>query len=315
MVEKHADVASTEPAGNDEATAGRPLERRRLFRGAAVLAGAAGVVALGSLPTTADAADGQTLKVGGSYRGSGTTSLTIDAGDDPALKLSNPDGPALRLGLLDDAWDGELEPGDLAATVTGPLVGADFGDGPVTTYLATGVDLAATPVPVAVSPRRLLDTRRDSGGEAVLRSSSRSAQDSAGRLVAGAWIDVAVAYGGQETGVLLSAAFLNVAAVLPTGDGYLTVYAPGSRPAVSSLNVTGGVTLANAAFVALGTVYQDYYVVRIYSSTTTHVLVDLSGAVLAFNPLGGEGGVAGAQAARRTSRQAKRAAALRRSLR
>lgn len=327
MVEKYADNAhSVEMVLGDETVPGadvagsRSWERRNLFRGAAVLAGAAGVAALGAVnPAAADAADGDAVRVGGTYQGS-TTSFT-GLGEDAALELSCGDGPALRFGLLDLGWPGELQPGEFAAEMAGPLVGVDYGFGAVTTSLVTGLELDATPVPMAVTPQRLLDTRRASGRKLILRSSSASALDARGRLVAGSWIDVGVAP-DDKSQVLLSEAFLNVTAVLPSGNGYLTVYYPGAgtRPGVSSLNATAGLTMANAVFVHLGQVYEDYYIVRIYTSTTTHVLLDLSGVVSALNPIGANAGTThktdalSAAGARRLDRQAKRAAALKKSL-
>jgi len=302
----------TTTSSTDEAVAvDHSLRRRSLFRGAAVLAGTAGVATLTTLaPTPAAAADGDAVQVGGSFSGSSPTSLTITPGEDPVLELTNTDGAALRLNLLDEDWDGALEPGDLAATASGPLTAVDYGNGPRTTYLATGVDLAATPVPVPIPPVRLLDTRSKAGRASILRSSSRATLDSQGRITPNSWIDVSL--GSAEGEALLSAAFVNLTAVAPTAGGYLTVYAPGARPGVSSLNLNRGVTLSNAAFVALGTVYQDDYVVRIFSTTTAHVLLDLSGVVVALNPLGAEGRAGVGD--RRSTRQARRAAALRKSL-
>jgi len=308
MVENSPTPSSTD----DEAAVDHRLQRRSLFRGAAVLAGTAGVALAALNQPSAAAADGDTVKVGGSHRGSSPTGLTITPGEDPVLELTNTNGPALRLNLLPESWNGALEPGDLVATATGPLTVVDYGNGPRTTFLATGVDLAATPVPLPVSPRRLLDTRSRAGREAILRASSASAVDARGRLTGGSWIDVAV--GSAEGAAVLSAAFVNVTAVAPVAGGNVTVYAPGPRPGVSTLNLLRGSTLANAAFVALGVVYQDEYIVRIHTTTTTYLLLDLSGVVVALNPLGAEGGGSSSLTGHRAGRQAKRAAALRKSL-
>lgn len=295
----------------DDDQAAQPLQRRILLRGGAVLAGAAGATVLGAAlaPSTASAADGDPVLAGKDNTETTSTSLTITSGSTPALTLSNPNGPGLRLSLIDNDWEGNLAAGELAGNEFGPLAGVDFGNGPETTYLATGKDLDMIPVAVAVPPGRLLDTRSAAGRTGIVRSSS-SALSANGMLKANSWIDVAVL--GSDDGFEVSAAFLNAAVIDPTKNGYLTVYPPGDRPNVSTINFRTGVNLSNAAFVGVGEVYQGRYLVRIHSSQTTHILLDLSGAVLALASSGAEPSSKAMR--RRTVRQAKRAALLKQSL-
>ena len=99
----------------------RPLDRRFLIRGGAVLAGAAGVTAIGAAiaPTKADAADGDSVTLGEANDATSTTSIRIDGTDggaDAALTLQNANGPSLALQPLDEDWDGPLEVGEIANT-------------------------------------------------------------------------------------------------------------------------------------------------------------------------------------------------------
>lgn len=70
---------------------------------------------------------------------------------------------------------------------------------------------------------------------------------------------------------------LNVAAVDPTGDGYVTVYPCGmDRPLVASVNYMSGVTHSNQATVRLGTSGR----VCLFTLRQTDVVVDVEGIVL-----------------------------------
>ncbi|HSU34794.1 MAG TPA: hypothetical protein VLJ88_03965 [Propionibacteriaceae bacterium] len=261
------------------------VARRNLLRGAAVAAGAAGAVALGTArPQEAAATDGDMVVLGQAQSGLTTTTLRVEEefrNSEPTLGLLNSNGPSLFLQALAPEWDGELAVGAIANTTVGPLVGVEGDDsGPMTTYLATGLDLAALPLPVAITPTRLLDTRIAAGRSSILRSST-GALDSSQRLKGGAWIDVVV--DAADGAFTLAAAFLNLTATKSTGTGYLTLYPPGPKPLPSSLNFTAGVTIANAAFVGVGIVGTSF-AVRIYASTTTHVILDFTGATVSNQP-------------------------------
>jgi hypothetical protein len=65
----------------------------------------------------------------------------------------------------------------------------------------------------------------------------------------------------------------NLTSVDPAGDGYLSIYPCGAAvPEVSNLNVRQGDTVANLIVTGLGTNGE----VCIFSSVTTHVLLDIS---------------------------------------
>jgi hypothetical protein len=245
-----------------------------------VLAGAAGATIIGAAinAPTAQAADGDPLHVGQNNQGASSTVLAISPASASApLQLVNEAGPALRLLPVGNDYAGDLQPGDIVSTNFGPLVGVNYGNGREVDYLATGTDLANLPTPIAIPPQRLLDTRTAKGRSNIVRKSSSSALTSAGKLKARQWVDVAV---DAATGpFVLSAIFANAAVVAPEKNGYLTVYPPSSTiPATSNIHYRTGETLANAAFVALGT-YAGDYVVRLRTSQTSHLLLDLSGAV------------------------------------
>ncbi len=292
------------------------VQRRFLLRGGAVLAGAAGITAVGAAmgSSTANAADGDNVVIGNEANAATTaTGIVIGAGSDPALILTNEGGPALRLTPLTEDALAELEPGDLVGTDIGPLIGVDYGNGSELDYLVTGSDLDYIPTPVVVTPERLLDTRSVAGRANIIGGSSTL--DSLGRLRAGEYIDVAVA--PADDGFELGGAFLNVASGSSLGNGYLTVYVPGDRPNVSTLNFQKGTSEANAALVGLGIV-KDTYAVRIHSSQTTHILLDLSGVIISaptpeLSPAQTTVGTQARQ--RRVARQAKRANKMRKSLR
>lgn len=277
-------IPPTPAAPDTTSTAIEPsLERRFLLRGGAVLAGAAGAGVIGAaLAPSANAADGDTAKLGQANVSTSATSIAVGgaAGSPgvPTLKLTNNDGPALAMTPVigDVDWPGTLAVGQLAATTLGPLVGVDYGDGNKTTFLATGADLDALPVPLPIEPVRVLDTRKTSGLNNVVGASSSKPFDSQGRLKTGQWIDIAIG----NTTFPISGAFVNVTAVTPPAGGHLTVYPSGiPTPAVSNLNFTAGVSIANSALVAVGLVDGDTYAVRIQTAKTTHVLLDLSGVV------------------------------------
>lgn len=303
---------------NDEQTTPVPdvtpaLQRRFLLRGGAVLAGAAGITAVGAAmgSSPANAADGAPLVLGAlDNTETSTTELTITGDPGPALTLTNTGGAALRLSPVANTFTGPLEPGDLAGTDVGLLVGVDYGNGSEVDFLVTGSDLDYIPITVPVSPERLLDTRSARGRSNILRGSSAAPLDSAGRLKANSWIDVAVS--PADDGFELAGVFVNTASGSSLGNGYLTVYLPGDRPGVSTINFQKGMSVANGALVQPGIV-DGVYAIRIHTSQATHILLDLSGVIISAptsDPM-----MTSRARQRRTVRQAKRAAKMRKSLR
>ncbi|GAA3631255.1 hypothetical protein [Microlunatus ginsengisoli] len=278
------------------------VARRGVLRGGAIAAGvAAGAVIAGSRVTRADAAVGDPVTVGGSFTANNqSTTFTMQNGaTTPTMRLINQTGPALRLDPVTDDDPGSLAIGNVAGGVQGPWVGVDDGTGsPFTTYLATGVDIAQLPVPVAFTPVRVLDTRNSDGRLGII-DASPSPFDSAFRLKDGAWIDIAIDT-ATATDYSVEAAFLNVTITGAQSNGFVTVCPPGPRPVASTINFVKGQSIANGVFVAVGPV-GDLFAVRVYARATTHVVLDLSG--LSVN------GLSGPAAAGPAAVKAKRAAA------
>ena len=105
-------------------------------------------------------------------------------------------------------------------------------------------------------PDRLLDTR------------------ASGRVAAGSTTRVTIAgVDGVPAGAV--AAVLNLTAVAPSGQGFLTVFPCGEdQPGSSNVNFGAGQTVANAAVATLGTGGE----ICVFSSVATNLLVDLNGA-------------------------------------
>jgi hypothetical protein len=290
----------------------RPLDRRNLIRGGAVLAGAAGATAIGAAlsPTKAHAADGVPVSLGGDNAANSPTRVTIGAATgspSPTLTLNNANGPSLALEALPLGTGISLGVGEIVNTVAGPDIGVDYGAGTVTTFLATGFDVTnAHPVPA----ERVLDTRSASSrANDVVYGSSGPLFDSLGRLAAGKFIDVAVANADELD---LTGVFLNVTAFRPTGGGYVEVYTPGPRRALPSISFQRQITATNSIFLAPSTsapvsAGNTYYTVRVYTSKSTHLLIDILGAVIGYSAA-----PAASTAApdRRLQRQAKQRARL-----
>jgi hypothetical protein len=111
---------------------------------------------------------------------------------------------------------------------------------------------------VAITPTRVLDTR------AQLAPSGR-------KFVGGTF--EALQFGPENTW-WVTALVLNVTVDQPEAGGFLTLYpCDQPRPVTSNLNYDAGQTIANAATVKLS----DVGSICIFSSATTHVIVDLMG--------------------------------------
>ena len=113
----------------------------------------------------------------------------------------------------------------------------------------------------ALDPARVLDTRTGNGAAKGLVGAGREVSV----LVSGR--------GGVPAGV--SAVVLNLTAVAPSTNTFLTAYPSGTaRPATSSLNLVARANRANLVTVPVGSDGR----VRVYNSTgTTHVLADVMG--------------------------------------
>ena len=140
-----------------------------------------------------------------------------------------------------------------------------FGDGRICITSQTDTDLlvdlngwlttASDAGLVPVTARRVVDTRVGTGAPR--------------RLTAGEQIEIDPGAAAGATAVSL-----NVTAVDPGGDGFVTVWPCGiDRPTVSSLNPQRGVTRPNLVNVKLGTGGK----ICVYTNTTVDVLVDVLG--------------------------------------
>jgi hypothetical protein len=115
---------------------------------------------------------------------------------------------------------------------------------------------------MSLSPNRLADSRQGLGLP--------------GRIQAGSTQSVTLAGGGSPVPAGASAIVMNVTAVDPANDGFVSVYPCGSAPpVVSSLNPRQGETRPNLVVVPLG----PGGTVCFYSTSTTDLLVDVTGYV------------------------------------
>lgn len=154
----------------------------------------------------------------------------------------------------------------LAGAAAAALVGASLGG--AAAAQPTAVAGAAAPTfegaqgtYVGVSPQRLLDTRTGNGAPKGLVGAGQEVS----LLVTGR--------GGVPGGI--SAVVLNLAAVAPSTNTFLTAYPSGTtRPSTSNLNVAARGNRANMVTVPVGSDGR----VRIYNSTgTVHILADVLG--------------------------------------
>lgn len=269
----------------------KPFDRRRLLRrGGAVIAGAAGALAL---PTPASAVEGDPVLAGRSTdAGPAPTTLTGGAADAPTLGLANPGttgayaAPALRLtpSGADGLDPGTVSAGDLASS--GDLLW--YGHAPAAAGAgvvgAVYTSAFANHLQFLDAPRRVLDTR--SGGTT---DEGGNPNDRRTRVVAGQFDSTGRLLGGTSLVLDLSAlvlsgvgVFANLTVVGPADSGFLTAYPTPDgdprtdgldRPAASSLNFVRGVpALANFTVVRLGAGGR----ISIYSTALGHVLLDLT---------------------------------------
>lgn len=267
-------------------------DRRALLRrgGVAVIAGAAGALAM---PSAAQAVEGDPVLAGRpNDAGALPTSLSGGTAEAATLELSNPStgspyaAPTLRLAPGgDDGLDPDLAvAGDLASG--GDLlwyghVGADGGAGVVGAVYTSAF---ANHLRFLDAPRRVLDTRPGQTTDGAGNPNDRRT-----RVVAGRFDELGRLLGGTTLVLDLAELVLsgvgvlaNLTVVGPTGNGHLAVYPTpdGSprtdgldRPAASNLNyVRGTPALANFCVVRLGAGGR----VSVYTTTTAHVLLDLS---------------------------------------
>lgn len=113
-----------------------------------------------------------------------------------------------------------------------------------------------------IRPARILDTRSGNGAPKA-------------KVAPGATVELQVLGRGEVPASGVSAVVLNLTAIAPTQNGFLTAYPSGvTRPNASSLNFRGYETRANSVTVQVGANGK----VAIYNSTgSVHILADVSG--------------------------------------
>ena len=116
-----------------------------------------------------------------------------------------------------------------------------------------------------VEPQRILDTRNNIGDQSAVSGGKFRAFDDRNFAIAG----IANIPRDAESVVL------NVTAVSPTGNGYITVYPDGSaRPDASHLNLAAGVDRSNLVVVKIGSTGK----IRLVTAEAgSHVIVDVFG--------------------------------------
>ncbi|MGI3783296.1 MAG: hypothetical protein ACRYG2_21230 [Janthinobacterium lividum] len=270
-----------DPLSADESADESVVRRRRFLRGGALAAVAAGGALVASASSTVPASAATTDLVLGepdNDAGTATTGLTTSGASVAALSLTNPEGASLRLVPVGEGvpeYYG-LPLGSVVNTDHGPFVSVvDDDRGSFLTYVVTGDDLAMVPSSRAFTPTRVWDSKAKKG--TVVSTSSAGAVDSKGRLVKGHWVDVKVADTDLDTFPI--AAFLTLGSGGSKKDGYLNVWAGGSRPGGTvSLSFLKGKTMTGASFAELALNRgKKAFTVRVYASQTTYVTVDVCG--------------------------------------
>lgn len=259
------------------------VNRRRLLRGAGVaVAGAVGAGVAASVATPADAASGDPVLAGKAVdAGTDTTTITTNNSTNATLVLNNTAGPTLTFGPTSQL------PVNANSSAPGSIIGDQYGNlftnqvfvdstgANANFYTRVFTDGWATQV-VPIDPIRVLDTRdpKLSGG---LINANR---DGTGRLIGGSTgtlLDIS----SRVTGA--TAAQMNVTVVNATAAGFVTIFSgAGTRPNASTINYAANAALSNFAQTVVATTSNPniHDVFGIFTSQTTHVIIDLVGFIV-----------------------------------
>ena len=128
-----------------------------------------------------------------------------------------------------------------------------------------------------ITPVRIADTRSGSGQP-----------DAGAPLGPGGTASVTVVTAADGVPATAAAVALNVTAIAPTTNGYLTVFPAGApRPTVSNVNFRTGATVANRVVAKIGSGGQ----VQIYNAVgTSNIAVDVDGWYAGASTVGPKGG-------------------------
>ncbi len=271
---------------SQERDSARRIGRRRLLRRAGgVAAGAAGAAVVGAAvaPSPAAAATGGNLVLGqANDAGTNATSVTVNSSTASTLELSNAAtssygsidyvGAQLRLVPPPASQNPQSpyygEPGAITLTSNFQLwMGSEPGRADQLYTSATANQLAP------ITPTRILDTRIAGGRTSVMDPIGNL--DSSGRLIGGHAIHVDLS-SLVMWGIAVHA---NLTVVLPVNQGFASLL-PGAltfagEPATSNLNYMPGAIVPNAAMSAITVWETSNDVVQIFSTSTTHVLLDV----------------------------------------
>jgi hypothetical protein len=219
---------------------------------------------------TSSTALGASLEIANTGLTANVRLVPVDTADDYGGSTINGDPGANMLGgeLLNLTEDSTNSQGQPITVDTLYWMAGDNADGQLenlTVVLTTATGTVFAPV----TPNRILDTRSTLGRSLIV---NHSALDSSGRLLVGQALELDI------TGFVnfAYAIHFNLTATAETGNGFLTAYPGGTRPPTSNLNYSLGKSIANSGLSPLsgnGSIF-------IYSSKTTHVLLDLQGWTL-----------------------------------
>ncbi|OLE29174.1 MAG: hypothetical protein AUG44_05285 [Actinobacteria bacterium 13_1_20CM_3_71_11] len=272
----------------------RVVNRRRLLKRAGVLAAGAGAVVAGAVVAApaAEAATGDPVLQGhANAAGTGSTGLSAGpAANLPTLELANTEsavdgvgntraGAPLRLVPSGDLLSDTAPAGSIGITHDGTIwYVQDVGAGQLVRQYVYATANANFTVPL--NPDRVIDTRNSDGRKRIL---TPGALDGFGRVRGGQRIDVDL----SDYVFNAFAVYVNLTAVSPVGDGFLTAFPSGTtQPPVSNVNYMHTVPAwPNYALVPVGGFQVAPGDVRdaisIFASATVHVIVDISAATVA----------------------------------
>jgi hypothetical protein len=275
-------MPSQDPKHDENTAPDATVERRvALRRGAAVLAGVAGLsAAAAATGSSASAAPGDPVVLGANNVAGNTLTSITTTNATSTLAVSNAGtGAPLRVAPQvgapsDTSAVGDLHSSDFFDTgvafatythITGTGPGAD-------SALWGNVYTDAWAVqPLAIVPQRALDTRSAAGRARVVNPAGNF--DASGRLLGGHTITLTL---GEYAIGFGSSVFANITVVSPTAQGFVSVYPADPRPLPSSINFAANQTLSNFAFSGFSFDGNDS-TVRIFALVTTHVIFDVTG--------------------------------------
>jgi hypothetical protein len=252
-------VQSREHEDHEEAVVDR---RVLLRRGGAVLAGTAGLAAVGAANAGSASADpGQPVIQGADNNALSTRTTLTSSNATGTLSLSNTGGGAPINIAHQDTVD-TVRGGDFYNVVGNLFFGHDL-DFPGFVY----TDLVANQL-VPINPARVLDTRTSAGRARIINPSGNI--DSQGRLIGGRSIQIDLA----DFVFFGIAMYGNLTVTAPVAAGFATLYPIDPRPATSTVNYVTNQTVANFAVCGIGFTETILDLVSIFSSRTTHVILD-----------------------------------------